>query len=36
MRREQTMGQGVTAAASALRSGDQGGSGHSIDLSQGE
>ncbi len=36
MRRGQTIGQGVTAAGSALRSGDQGGSGHSIDLSEGD
>jgi type IV secretion system protein TrbL len=36
MRRSQTIGQGVTAAGSALRSGDQGGSGHSIDLTEGE
>ena len=36
MRRGQTIGQGVTPAASALRSGDQGGSGHSIDLTEGE
>jgi len=36
MRRNQTIGQGATAAANALRSGDQGGSGHSIDLSEGD
>ena len=36
MRRGQTVSQGVTAAGSALRSGDQGGSGHSIDLSEGD
>jgi type IV secretion system protein TrbL len=36
MRREQTLSQGVTAASNALRAGDQGGSGHSIDLSEGE
>jgi len=36
MRRSQTIGQGVTTAASTLRSSDHGGSGHSIDLSEGE
>ena len=36
MRRSQTVGQGVTTAASTLRSGDHAGSGHSIDLSEGE
>ncbi|HUE66379.1 MAG TPA: P-type conjugative transfer protein TrbL [Rhizomicrobium sp.] len=36
MRRSQTVGQGVTTAASTLRSGDHGGSGHSIDLNQGD
>jgi type IV secretory pathway TrbL component len=36
MRRSQTIGQGVTAAGNALRSGDQGGSGHSIDLTEGD
>ncbi len=36
MRRSQAMSHGVSAAGSALRSGDQGGSGHSIDLSEGE
>jgi type IV secretion system protein TrbL len=36
MHRNQSIGQGITTAASALRSGDQGGSGHSIDLTEGE
>ncbi|HEY2010800.1 MAG TPA: P-type conjugative transfer protein TrbL [Rhizomicrobium sp.] len=36
MRRSQAIGQGVTAAGNALRSGDQGGGGHSIDLTEGE
>jgi type IV secretion system protein TrbL len=36
MRRSQTIGQGVSTAASTLRSGDHGGSGHAIDLSEGE
>jgi type IV secretory pathway TrbL component len=36
MHRSQAVGQGVTAAGSALRSGDQGGSGHSIDLTEGD
>jgi len=36
MGRHQAMAQGVTAASNALRAGDQGGSGHSIDLSEGE
>jgi type IV secretion system protein TrbL len=36
MQRHQSIGQGVTTAASALRSGDQGGSGHSIDLTEGD
>lgn len=36
MQRHQSIGQGVTTAATALRSGDQGGSGHSIDLTEGE
>jgi type IV secretion system protein TrbL len=36
MQRQQTMTQGVTTAANTLRSGDQGGSGHSIDLNEGE
>lgn len=36
MRRSQAIGQGATAAGNALRSGDQAGSGHSIDLTQGE
>jgi type IV secretion system protein TrbL len=36
MRRSQTIGQGVTAAGNALRSGDHGGSGHSIDLTEGD
>ena len=36
MQRQQTMTQGVTTAGNTLRSGDQGGSGHSIDLSEGE
>jgi type IV secretion system protein TrbL len=36
MRRANAVGQGVTAASTTLRSGDQGGSGHSIDLSEGD
>jgi type IV secretion system protein TrbL len=36
MRRQQTMSHGVQSASNALRSGDQGGSGHSVDLSEGE
>ncbi len=36
MRRQQTTAHGASAATSALRSGDQGGSGHSVDLSEGE
>ena len=36
MRRHQTMSHGVQSASNALRSGDQGGSGHSVDLSEGE
>ena len=36
MKRSQAMTQGVTAASNALRSGDQGGSGHSPDLSEGD
>jgi type IV secretory pathway TrbL component len=36
MRRTQAIGQGVTAAGNALRSGDHGGSGHSIDLTEGD
>jgi len=36
MRRHQAMTHGASAASNALRSGDQGGSGHSVDLSEGE
>jgi len=36
MRRQQTAAHGAAAATNALRSGDQGGSGHSVDLSEGE
>jgi type IV secretion system protein TrbL len=36
MRRQQTMSHGASTATNALRSGDQGGSGHSVDLSEGE
>jgi len=36
MRRQQTISHGVNTAANTLRSGDQSGSGHSIDLSEGE
>jgi len=36
MRRHQAMTHGASAAGNALRSGDQGGSGHSVDLSEGE
>jgi type IV secretion system protein TrbL len=36
MRRQQTMSHGVQAASNTLRSGDQSGSGHSVDLSEGE
>lgn len=36
MQRNQAIGQGVTTAGQALRSGDQGGSGHSADLTEGE
>ena len=30
------MTHGTSAASNALRAGDQGGSGHSVDLSEGE
>lgn len=36
MRRRQAMTHGTSAASNALRAGDQGGSGHSVDLSEGE
>jgi len=36
MRRQQAMHQGASTAANTLRSGDQSGSGHSVDLSEGE
>jgi type IV secretion system protein TrbL len=36
MHRHQTMSHGVSAASNALRAGDQSGSGHSVDLSEGE
>lgn len=36
MQRTQAIGHGVTTAGQALRSGDQGGSGHSPDLSEGD
>jgi type IV secretion system protein TrbL len=36
MRRQQAITHGASAASNALRSGDQGGSGHSVDLSEGE
>jgi type IV secretion system protein TrbL len=36
MRRQQTVTHGAAAATNALRSGDQSGSGHSVDLSEGE
>jgi type IV secretion system protein TrbL len=36
MKRAQTMNHGTSAAAHAVRSGDQGGGGASVDLSQGE
>jgi type IV secretory pathway TrbL component len=36
MQRTQAIGQGVTSAGQALRSGDQGGAGHAADLSDGE
>lgn len=36
MRRHQTMSHGVSAVSNTLRAGDQSGSGHSIDLSEGE
>ncbi len=36
MQRHQAVSQGVTAATTAVRAGDRGGSGHSINLSEGE
>ncbi len=36
MQRTQAIGQGITTAGQALRSGDQGGAGHAPDLSDGE
>jgi type IV secretion system protein TrbL len=36
MRRNQTISHGASAAGNTLRSGDQSGSGHSVDLSEGE
>jgi type IV secretion system protein TrbL len=36
MRRHQSMSHGASAAGSALRAGDHGGGGHSVDLSEGE
>ncbi len=36
MQRSQAIGQGITTAGQALRSGDQGGAGHAPDLSEGE
>jgi len=36
MKRSQTLGHGVSAATHAVRSGDSGGGGASVDLSQGE
>ncbi len=36
MRRHQAITHGASAASNALRSGDQGGSGHAVDLSEGE
>ncbi len=36
MRRHQTMSHGASAASSALRAGDHGSGGHSVDLSEGE
>jgi hypothetical protein len=36
MQRNHAVGQGVTTAGQVLRSGDQGGSGHAADLSEGE
>jgi type IV secretion system protein TrbL len=36
MRRHQAITHGASAASNTLRSGDQGGSGHSVDLSEGE
>ena len=36
MQRSQTVARGATTAGQALRSGDQGGSGHSPDLSEGD
>jgi type IV secretion system protein TrbL len=36
MRREQQMKQGASAAAQSLKSGDRGGGGHSINLSDGD
>lgn len=36
MRRQQTVSHGASAASNAVRSGDKGGSGHSVDLSEGE
>jgi type IV secretion system protein TrbL len=36
MQRTQAVGQGITSAGQALRSGDQGGAGHAADLSEGD
>ena len=36
MKRAQTMNHGTSAAAHAIRSGDHGGGGTSVDLSEGE
>jgi type IV secretion system protein TrbL len=36
MKRAQTMNHGTSAAAHAIRSGDRGGGGASVDLSEGE
>ena len=36
MKRSQTMNHGTSAAAHAVRSGDHGGGGASVDLSEGE
>jgi type IV secretion system protein TrbL len=36
MRRHQAVTHGASAASNALRSGDQGGSGHNVDLSEGD